>query len=110
MKFDLIIIDGKDPYLKEIKNLISENGIIAIEGDRMAQQEIVKKLFPKYRNVHAISLRKNRIISPFPSEEWQGGLKVIFVNPTPVQYVWWIKEKFKTRLKYQVPGRYLGNY
>jgi len=36
-KFDLIIIDGKNHHLQAVKDLISENGILAIEGDRMSQ-------------------------------------------------------------------------
>ena len=109
LKVGLIIIDGKDPQLSSIKNFISANGIIAIEGDRVAQQEILEKLFPQHKYVHAISLRKNSSPSPFPAEEWQGGLKIFFTDPTCDQYLWWLKEKFITKLKYQVPGRYFGN-
>jgi len=106
-KFDLIIIDGKDGNLQAIKGLISENGIIVIEGDRMAQQDSLQELFPIHKYVHCISLKKNKEYSPFPDENWQGGIKVIFVNPTIKQSLWWFMEKYFTKIKYQYPGRYL---
>ena len=34
-KFDLIIIDGTDENVLKIKNMIANNGIIIIEGDRI---------------------------------------------------------------------------
>lgn len=107
-KYELIIIDGKDPDLNIIKELITINGIIAVEGDRIPQEEMLRKIFPKHQYVHSISLRKNKSYSPFPDDEWQGGLKIIFVNQTVKQYCWWLKEKIKTKMKYQYPGRYLG--
>ncbi len=107
-KFDLIIIDGKDHNLQAIKDLISENGILAIEGDRMPQQDSLQELFPQHKYVHCISLKKNKEYSPFSTENWQGGIKVIFVYPTLKQNLWWLKEKYFTKIKYQYPGRYLG--
>ena len=107
-RYDLIIIDGQDPELEMVQQLIRKSGIIAIEGDRRPQYELFENLFPGHRAVHAISLRKNKSYSPFPAKEWQGGLKIIFTTPTRKQYVWWLKEKLSTKIKYQVPGRYLG--
>lgn len=106
--FDLIIIDGKDENLQTIKGLISENGMMAIEGDRMPQQDSLQELFPNHKYVHCISLKKNGDYSPFSVENWQGGIKVIFVNPNIIQRLWWLKEKYFTKIKYQYPGRYLG--
>ena len=108
-KFDLVIIDGEDENLQSIKDLISKNGIIAIEGDRMPQQDLLQELFPDHKYVHSISLQKNKDYSPFSSDNWQGGLKVIFINPTMKQSFWIIKEKLFTKIKYQFPGRYMGN-
>lgn len=107
-KFELIIIDGKDHNLQAVKDLISENGIIAIEGDRMPQQASLQVLFPHHKYVHSISLKKNKEYSPFSAENWQGGIKVIFVHPTLKQNLWWLKERYTTKIKYQFPGRYLG--
>lgn len=107
-KFDLIIIDGKDPDLESLKQMLSERGIIAMEGDRVPQQEVLQALFPKSLFVHSISFSKNKIYSPFSNEDWQGGLKVIFVNPGMRQKLWWVKEKILTKLKYQYPGRHFG--
>lgn len=107
-KFDLIIIDGKDNNLQAVKDLISENGILAIEGDRIPQQDSLQELFPQHKYVHCISLKKNKKYSPFSNENWQGGLKIIFVNPTAKQNLWCLKEKYFTKIKYQYPGRYLG--
>jgi len=99
-KFDLIIIDGKDHNLKAVKNLISENGILAIEGDRMPQQDSLQEFFPNHKYVHSISKEKNKSYSPFPAAHWQGGLKIIFINPTVFQKLWWMREKISTKLKY----------
>jgi len=107
-KFDLIIIDGKDPDLVQIKQLVTHRGIITIEGDRKSQLKFLEIIFPKNRLVHCISLRKNKIYSPYPLKEWQGGLKVLFPEPNQKQFLWWVKEKIKTKLKYKFPGRYLG--
>lgn len=107
-KFDLIIIDGEDHNLRAVKDLISENGILAIEGDRMPQQDLLQELFPDHKYVHCISLKKNKEYSPFSTGNWQGGIKVIFVNPNIEQSLWWFTEKYFTKIKYQYPGRYLG--
>lgn len=99
-EFDFIIIDGTDANLTSIKNLISKNGIITIEGDRLPQQDSLKELFPHHKFVHCISREKNKTRSPFSSDHWQGGLKIIFINPTIYQKSWWILEKISTKLKY----------
>jgi len=99
-KFDLIIIDGKDHNLQAVKDLISENGIIAIEGDRMPQQDSLQELFPQHKYVHCISREKNKSFSPFPAAHWQGGLKIIFINPTVFQKLEWVNEKISTKLRY----------
>ncbi len=102
-KYDLIIIDGKDQNLQTIRGLISENGIIAIEGDRMPQQDSLLELFPNHKYVHCISREKNKSYSPFPTSHWQGGLKIIFINPTGFQKLWWVQEKISTKSKYLLP-------
>ncbi len=99
-KFDLIIIDGKDQNLNAIKELIFENGIIVIEGDRMPQQDSLLELFPDSKYVHCISREKNKSFSPFLSNQWQGGLKIIFINPTFSQKFWWMRERIYTKWKY----------
>lgn len=101
-KFDLIIIDGKDHNLQTVKDLISENGIIVIEGDRMPQQDSLQVLFRQHKYVHSISLKKNKKYSPFSAENWQGGLKIIFINPTVFQKSWWLWERISTKLKYSL--------
>lgn len=107
-KFDLVIIDGKDHNFREIKKLVSPRGIIALEGDRLPQQSILEELFPRSKMVHSIILSQNSCRSPFPSDEWQGGLKIIFINPGLKQRLWWLKEKIITKIKYQYPGRHFG--
>ncbi|WP_324721960.1 hypothetical protein [Salinimicrobium sp. HB62] len=107
-KFDLVIIDGKDHNLREIEKLVSPRGIIAIEGDRLPQQSILEEMFPNNIVVHSISLIKNSVKSPFPSDKWQGGLKIIFISPCLKQRLWWLKEKIMTKIKYQYPGRHFG--
>ncbi|MEP6260740.1 MAG: hypothetical protein ABJ092_04110 [Gillisia sp.] len=101
-KFDLIIIDGTDQNLIKVKDLISEHGIIAIEGDRLSQQDSVQQFFPNHKYVHLISVNKNKKYSPFSATNWQGGLKVILINPTGFQKLWWVKEKIFTKLRYWI--------
>lgn len=103
-KYDLIIIDGKDPDLGKIQQLVTRHGIITIEGDRLPQQKILRKFFPKHKYVHSISNKKNSTYSPFPLNYWQGGLKIIFVNANLLQKYWWIKEKLSTKAKYLYRG------
>jgi len=98
--FDLVIIDGVDGNLEGIKSLIANNAIIAIEGDRAFQISSLNELFPKSIFVHCISKEFNSIHSPFSKEHWQGGVKLIFVNPTIKQKVWCLKERVNTKLKY----------
>ncbi|MCM4161390.1 hypothetical protein FHG64_14910 [Antarcticibacterium flavum] len=106
--FDLAIVDGNDVNLKSLKKMLSKRGMIVLEGDRLNQQKELQDLFPRHKIVHSISLRKNKSYSPFPEEEWQGGLKIIFINPSRSQNAWWLKEKILTMLKYQFPGRHFG--
>ncbi|WP_423818474.1 hypothetical protein V5739_12730 [Salinimicrobium sp. TIG7-5_MAKvit] len=98
--YDLIIIDGKDTNIETVKRFISQHGVIAIEGDRSLQQKTLQSFFPKQINVHCISREKNKSYSPFPHHNWQCGVKFIFIEPTVRQYIWWIKEKIFTKLKY----------
>lgn len=109
LKFDLIIIDANDEKLKYLSDKISNSGIIIIEGDREVQNKFLIRQFPGSLFVHCISLKKNRKESPFSSESWQGGVKVIFVDPTISDYFTWFKERLKTKVKYQYPGRYFGD-
>lgn len=99
-RFDLIIIDGKDFGLQQLSKHLSPNGIIAIEGDRQEQQIELQNIFPNHSYVHCISKKKNEEYSPFPSNHWQGGVKIIFVNPDFKQKLWWAREKLRTKLKY----------
>ena len=101
-KFDLVIIDGTDENLEELEALISKNAIIAIEGDRKLQITTLKKIFPDSIFVHSISMKLNSDQSPFSSKHWQGGIKLIFVDPTSKQKVWCISEKIKTKVKYWI--------
>lgn len=103
--YDLIIVDGADTNLALLKDLISENGIIAIEGDRMPQQEHLKKIFPNSSFCHSISMTKNREYSPFSTRAWQNGVKIIFINPTRFQGLWRLKEKIFSKLKYIYRGK-----
>ena len=108
LNFDLIIIDGKDQDLRFIPEFLSESGIIAIEGDRSYQEKLMLNSLSRSLSVHCISLKKNRYNSPFSASNWQGGIKVIFSNPSFGNYGWWVLEKVKSKIKYQYPGRYLG--
>ncbi|MEO2064634.1 MAG: hypothetical protein ABGW97_16770 [Christiangramia sp.] len=100
VKFDLVIVDGGDTNLEIIKNKISDNGIIIIEGDRKNQLKLLKEYFPDHLYVHSISKRKNLEMAPFPSKNWEGGVKLIFINPNFKQKIYWLREKFQTKMRY----------
>ena len=99
-KQELVIVDGKDDELNKISTLISENGIIMIEGDRKDQQSKIYNMFPKALYAHMISNKKNHPNGIFDKNSWQGGIKVFFINPTLSQKTYWFKERINTKLVY----------
>lgn len=101
-KFDLIIIDGKDESLVDLESLVKRNSIIIIEGDRKDQEYKLKKIFPKHKFVHIISINKNNSKGVFSSEYYQGGIKILFINPTLNQFIYYIKHKWLTFFKYKI--------
>jgi len=101
-KFEFIIIDGAENNLGMIKNLLHPKGIIVIEGDRSTQETMVKNIFPNSKFVHLISLKRNGEYSVKYSEDYQGGLKVLFVNPDLKQKLHWVILKFSSAIKFQV--------
>jgi len=101
-KFDLVIIDGKDENLMKIKNMISNRGIIVIEGDRMPQLELVKNNFPNSLFTRLISNYKSPEYGPFSSSDWCGGIQLIFINPNFYQKVNFIYYKVTTSIKYRL--------
>ena len=99
-KYDLLIIDGKEPNLKRITNSLSKNAIIIIEGDRMNQYQEIQNMFSKSLFVHLTSNQKNHPKGVFDEHNWQGGVKVFFINPTISQKIYWFKEKLNTKFNY----------
>ncbi|MFD1614960.1 hypothetical protein [Gelatiniphilus marinus] len=99
-KQELVIVDGKDVELGKVSKLISEHGIIMIEGDRKNQQNKIYSMFPKALFVHLISSKKNHPKGVFDNNSWQGGIKVFFINPTLKQKLYWFKEKMNTKRVY----------
>ncbi|XMO86568.1 hypothetical protein AAFN75_17425 [Algibacter sp. AS12] len=97
-KFDLAIIDGSDDNILSLANQLESDAIIAIEGDRITQVNDLKKVFPKAKFVHSISLRKNDPNGVGIPWHWQGGIKLLFLNPTNSQLVYCFTEKLKTKL------------
>jgi hypothetical protein len=103
-KFDLIIIDGKEENLLKVKDMISERGIIIIEGDRMPQLELVKSVFSKHKYVRIISNQLNRNYGPcslFPSH-YIGGIQLIFINPDLMQKLNFVYYRISTAIKYRL--------
>jgi len=100
VKYDLIIIDGKDPKTDKLKTLLANNGIVLIEGDRSDQEKEIKELFKKSISVHIITLWKNNPDGYFNGKDYQGGVKAIFINPTLKQKTFYIKHRILTKLKY----------
>ncbi|MFD1079792.1 hypothetical protein, partial [Longispora fulva] len=68
--------------LRGVKELLNQHAIIVIEGDRTPQLKVLRELFPYHKYVHSISLKKNSGSGPFKEGTWQGGLKIIFIDPT----------------------------
>jgi hypothetical protein len=101
-KFDLVIIDGKDENLLKIKKIISDRGIIVIEGDRISQLELVRNSFPNSLYVRLISNYKNPEYGPFSASDWCGGMQLIFVNPNFYQKMNFIYYKIITSIKYRL--------
>ncbi|MCH4551232.1 hypothetical protein [Aestuariibaculum lutulentum] len=99
-KYDLLIIDGKEPNLKKIANSLSQNAVIIIEGDRMNQYQEILHMFSKSLFVHMTSNKKNHPKGVFDENNWQGGVKVFFINPTIKQKIYWFKEKLNTKFNY----------
>ena len=103
--FDLVIIDGSDTMLSEIKKHCSQNALLFIEGGRAAQIDILKELFPKMLMVEIISISKPPNYLPF-HQKWTEGGSLIAVNPTLDQRIFVLAEKVKTYSKRRI-GKYL---
>lgn len=101
-KFDLIIVDGKDENLLEIKEKISNRGIIVIEGDRIPQLNMIKNIFSSSLYVRVISNYKNPEYGPFSSTDWSGGLQLIFINPSFSQRLNYMYYKIITAIRYKI--------
>lgn len=95
-KYDFIIIDGSDDAITKIKDLIAKTGVLFIEGDRVIQVDVLRKLFPKHKFAHIVSNYKEPDYGPFGDGMWSGGGKLIYVNPTFKQKLNFYKEKIRT--------------
>ena len=102
IKFDFIIIDGSDDQTNTVKNIISENGVIFIEGYRMSQVKTIQNVFPKSLHVSLISSYKNPDFGPFDKNIWSGGGQLIYVNPTLSQKIDFLAKRISTSFKYKV--------
>lgn len=101
-KFDFIIIDGSDEHTDTVKNIISKNGVIFIEGYRMSQVKTLQSVFPKSLHVSLISSYKNPDFGPFDKSLWSGGGQLIYVNPTLSQKIDFLVQRVSTSFKYKI--------
>lgn len=99
--FDLIIVDGSDTLLSEVKKLCAKNALIFIEGGRASQIKLLNEIFPKFYQCEIISIRKPPAYGPF-HQKWTGGGTLIAINPTIFQKVFIFTEKVKTFSKRRV--------
>lgn len=104
-KFDLIIIDGSDSSIEKLQDLITENGVVFIEGDRKGQQNLLRKVFPKHLFVHTVSNYREPDYGPFTTGNWSGGGKLIYINPNFKQKLNWIVEKLKSSYRNRITRR-----
>lgn len=100
--YDLVIVDGSDSALEKVSKLLTKNGIIFIEGDRKNQQQALVKLFPKHKFVHVVSNYKEPDYGPFKTGDWSGGGKIIYVNPTLKQSLFWFIDKVKSSYRNRI--------
>jgi hypothetical protein len=96
--YDLVIIDGSDDQLFKIKDLVTKNGLIYIEGGRKSQVNLVKKTFPTAIVAEIISMRPPTNDGPF-SQKWSGGGSLIFTTPNFIQKIYCFKEKVNSYYK-----------
>lgn len=103
-KFDLIIIDGKEENLLKIKELISERGIIIIEGDRVPQLELIQSVFSKHKYVRVVSNQLNLSYGPCSdyATHYIGGIQLIFINPNFYQKMHFLYYKIVTAIRYKI--------
>jgi len=101
-KFELVIIDGSDENIKKVESIISKHGIIIIEGDRMPQLNIIRAIFPKSLYTRVISNYKDPDYGPFSSNDYSGGLQLIFINPNLKQRIDFWYYKFFTFINYKI--------
>lgn len=101
-KFDVVVIDGKDETLNNVKRHLKKHSVIIIEGDRSDQEKSMLELFPNSKRVHIITLKRNSRDGYYSSKNYQGGVKIIFVNPSLKQLIYWMKHKVLTNLKYKI--------
>ena len=101
-KFDLIIVDGAENNLELVKDMIAKNGILLIEGDRSGQEKTIKKVFPDAKFVHLISLKKNGDYSVKRSQDYRGGLKILFTDTNFNQKMHWAELRLKSAFKAQI--------
>lgn len=96
-KFDLIIIDGKEDV-----NLISQfcksRSILLVEGDRYDQTKIILSIFPNSKYVNVTTLAKKKEYAPGEKGIYQGGARIIFLNPDLNKTLFWFKHKVHTFL------------
>ncbi len=99
--FDLIIIDGYDESLAQIKKYCHARTIIFIEGDRKNQTSNVLEIFPEAKHVNIITLerRKEYAHGEVPQNNYVGGGQLIFVNPDAAMKLHWLGEKLSTYVK-----------
>ena len=101
-KFNLIIIDGKDSSLQQLKAHMNDQCILVVEGDRKDQTDLVRGLLPGSKFVHSITNKKNSSYSNRPKEHFQGGLKIIFTNPDLKQHLEWMRLKLSSKIHFQL--------
>jgi hypothetical protein len=101
-KFDLVIIDGSDENIKMMELLLSKNGIIIIEGDRLPQLNSIKTIFPNSLYTRVISNYRNPKYGPFSAQSFSSGIQLLFINPSWKQKLDFWKYKFRTALNYRL--------
>ena len=92
---ELLVENGADIHSFDTKNILLIDSL-------MNQEKSIVKMYPSCKNVHIITLKKNNPEGYYKKNDYQGGVKIIFIKPNAKQLAYWIKNKVLTNLKYKV--------
>ena len=104
-KVDLLIIDGKISNKSFIKEICHDNTLIFIEGDRKEQRELISKIFPNAFINFKLTIRKNKMYSPFYREKanpFESGFTIIRLKNNSLNMIKFYRDKIDSFITYKL--------